>query len=73
MADCRYIPECDFYHDRLDGMPATAEFMKTLFCHKQVESCARYLYQYHKETDEVPRDLMPYEKDKAQQLMDGAS
>ena len=25
MADCAYIPECDFYHDLLDGMPMTAE------------------------------------------------
>ncbi len=69
MADCEYIPECDFYHDKLDDMPMTAEFMKMLFCHKQSETCARYLYQYHTETAKAPKDLMPHETDKAKEYM----
>ena len=63
MADCSYIPECDFYHDRLDVMPMTAEFIKMIYCHKESRDCARYLYQSLKESSYVPGDLMPNDSD----------
>ncbi len=69
MAVCAYIPECDFYHDKLDEMPFSKDFMKSLFCHKQAAFCARYLYLSHKDTVEVPRDLMPHETDKAKEFL----
>ncbi len=67
MPDCTYITECSFYHDLRDGMPLTAEFKKMLFCHKQSESCARYLYHYHKEITDVQKDLMPLLTNKAKE------
>ncbi len=73
MADCTYMPDCAFYHDRLDGMPYSKDYMKGLFCHRQSEACARHLYQHHKISRKVPEDLMPYEMGRAQQFMDGAS
>ncbi len=69
MADCAYIPECDFYHDKLDDMPMTAEFMKMLFCHKKFDICARHLYLSHKDTMKIPSDLMPNETYKAKKLL----
>lgn len=69
MADCAYIPDCDFYHDNLDDMPFSKDFMKSMFCHKQSDFCARFLYQSHKDACNVPRDLMPHETDKAKGYM----
>ena len=69
MADCFHIPECEFYHDRLDGMPKTAEFVKMHFCHKESETCARYLYLRHNRSNQVPKDLMPQDGDKIKDLL----
>jgi hypothetical protein len=63
MSDCSLIPECDFYHDRLNGMPVTADFMKMEYCYKQYDSCARYLINRQK-TTVMPKDLMPFEIDR---------
>ena len=69
MADCSYIPECDFYHDKLDVMPMTAEFIKMMYCHRESKACARYLYQSHKESNDVPKDLMPQDSHKVKSLL----
>ncbi len=58
MADCSYMPECDFYHDKLDVMPMTTEFIKMTYCHKESEDCAKFLSKSHEESDDVREDLM---------------
>lgn len=66
MADCPHMPECAFYHDKLDNMPPTAEFMKMVFCHKKSETCARYIALNHSSTKKVPDWLMPHEINKVE-------
>ena len=41
MSDCMHIPECEFFHNKLETVPMTAEFMKMEYCYKSPESCAR--------------------------------
>jgi len=41
LAECRLIPECAFYNDRISKMPSTAEFMKIVYCHQRSEECQR--------------------------------
>jgi len=41
LAECRLIPECAFYNDRISRMPSTAEFMKMVYCHQRSEECQR--------------------------------
>ncbi len=60
MADCSFIPVCDFYHDRLKGMPVTAEFMKMEYYYRQPDSCAIYIVRKDG-TKAMPGNLMPYE------------
>ena len=52
VADCSYIPECDFYKDKLDVLPMTAEFIKMMYCHKESKDCAKH---FSKST--VPEDM----------------
>ncbi len=42
MDKCAHIHECDFYQGKLDIAPLTTEFIKTMYCHKGTESCAKY-------------------------------
>ncbi len=58
MADCSYIAECDLYHDRLDIMPMTAEFIKMTYCHKEYEDCVKFLSLSHEEAFDAHEELM---------------
>ena len=69
MRDCDYIPECTFYHDKLDNMPPIAEFMKMEYCHKHSHLCARKIYYVAKSIGTAPVDLMPNETDKVKFIM----
>lgn len=41
MSQCKFIEECAFYNNRLEGIPNEGEFFKKLFCLRMPEKCAR--------------------------------
>ena len=73
MRDCNFMPECGFYHDKLNNMPPVAEFMKMEYCHKHPYLCARQVHCNALGLNNVPGDLMPNETGKVKYLIDAAS
>ncbi len=67
MAECEKTPKCQFFGDKMENMPTTAEAMKTAFCMNGKESCARYVLSTSGRP--VPTDLFPDMIDRARVII----
>lgn len=67
MAECFNIPECGFYHDSLEGMPTSAEFLKMTLYHQEPDACKGCIYLRHKK-QYLPENLIPLDKEKVGNL-----
>ncbi|MFC1769694.1 hypothetical protein ACFLZI_01400 [Nitrospirota bacterium] len=59
MADCKIMPDCDFYHDRIEALPDKSEFMKMIFCHRSPEKCERLQWIESNDGKTVPNNIFP--------------
>jgi hypothetical protein len=69
MFRCPRAKACQFYTDQMEGMVALPELFKIKYCNGDFSLCARYLVCQVLGTSAVPFDLLPYEKEKAEQII----
>ncbi|MBN2722570.1 MAG: hypothetical protein JXR95_00705 [Deltaproteobacteria bacterium] len=67
--DCKCLPGCPFFNDKMANMPAMANIMKKKYCQGNFESCARYMIFSVKGKPAVPSDLFPNEVEKAKKIL----
>ncbi|MBU1220457.1 hypothetical protein KKF34_09110 [Myxococcota bacterium] len=67
--DCKCLPGCPFFNDRMDSMPSTANIMKKKYCQGSFESCARFMIFSKLGKPAVPTDLFPNEVEKAKSII----
>ncbi|MRS12585.1 MAG: hypothetical protein EG823_05890 [Actinobacteria bacterium] len=70
--DCRCLPDCPFFNDRMQNMPSFAGVLKQRFCHDDWASCARCMIATELGREAVPPDLFPDERERAQGILDSA-
>jgi len=71
MVDCKRIPTCVFFHDKMARMPAMADRLKETFCRGDFMVCARYQVLQALGADAVPGDLFPNMQAVADALIQG--
>ena len=69
MADCELLEGCVFFNDKMADMPATAELYKDQYCRENNLECARYMVFNALGKENVPLDLFPNMKDRAQEII----
>jgi len=69
MADCELLAGCIFFNDKMTAMPATANMMKSSYCHGDNSTCARYMVFLKLGRPKVPQDLYPNDSDRAKQII----
>ena len=67
--DCDCIAICPFFNDRMSEMPTMAEMMKRHYCKGDFSSCARHMVKEKCGKERVPSDLIPNQRDRAQQIL----
>jgi hypothetical protein len=65
---CECIQSCRFFNDRMVNMPATAEIYKEKYCKTENSDCARYRVFKSLGREKVPKDLMPNQVYKIQEI-----
>ncbi len=68
MASCEKLEKCPFFNEKMAAMPAVIEMLKKRYCLSDKSECARY--RIATAGMEVPMDLFPHERERAQQLLD---
>jgi hypothetical protein len=71
MAACERIQSCPFFNEFMLDMPATTEYLKTVYCRGDYARCARYMVAKALGAEKVPLTLFPDESDKAVRLIQG--
>ncbi len=69
MADCECIGGCLFFNDKMSHKPATAELLKTTYCHGDNKKCARHMVLEKLGKPKVPPDLFPGDVRKANSII----
>jgi hypothetical protein len=69
MPDCPSLPKCPFFNDHMASRPATAEMMKSTYCHGDNRDCARWMIATALGKPAVPLDLFPSQVDRARALI----
>jgi len=69
MADCNYLPSCQYFNDKLKNMPIASESVKSMYCLWHYDECARYMVASVMGSENVPSDLFPTETDSAVNLL----
>jgi len=69
MADCKYLPKCLYFNDKLKNMPTVSELVKTMYCLWHYDECARYKVAIAMGSENVPSDLFPPETERAANIL----
>lgn len=69
MTECAYLPTCPFFAETLPEMPAMAHYLKSAYCQREPEKCARYLVREAVGKEHVPQNLFPDEGGQATQII----
>jgi hypothetical protein len=67
MDQCPLLRKCEFFHDVIEDMPASSDFLKNTHCLGIYKNCARYIYYFATAKHSPPQDLFPDGHD----LLDG--
>jgi hypothetical protein len=67
--DCDRLPTCIFFNDQMEQMPAVAELLKSQFCRGEFADCARFQVAARLGGPNVPRDLFPQDRARANKLL----
>lgn len=73
MADCELIEKCIFFNDQMPNMPSTAAVYKKMYCEGDFDHCARYMVVKAIGRGNVPSDLFPNQKDRAESIIKGSA
>jgi len=69
MSDCKCLPGCLFFNNKMKEMPGIADMMKKKYCKGDNLKCARYMVFSSKGKDAVPEDLYPNMVDRAKSII----
>jgi len=69
MPDCKCLPKCPFFNDKMQNMPAAAGLLKKRLCQGDNSQCARFMVLTALGRDKVPPDLSPNQQDRARDLI----
>jgi hypothetical protein len=72
MADCPKLITCPFFVGKMENMPAVSGYLKTQFCQRDYQTCARYMVFQALGVEQVPKDLFPNEPKRAYALISKA-
>ena len=67
MADCEKLAKCPFFNDQMANMPSMSNVYKQSFCRGDSSKCARL--RVSKAGQQVPADLYPNQKERADSLL----
>lgn len=73
MSDCENLPGCPFFFGKMEMMPAMAEMFKRNYCLGDNSGCARYMVYRAKGKGQVPPDLYPNDRERAEEIVAGAA
>jgi hypothetical protein len=65
MSDCKCLPLCPFFNDKMQNMPAAANLLKKRLCQGDNANCARYMVLCALGREKVPSDLSPNQTERA--------
>jgi hypothetical protein len=68
-AECQYLSACPFFNEKLPNMPSMTAYLKSAYCRREYEECARYMVRQALGKDKVPIDLFPDETNLAVRLI----
>jgi len=68
MKICENIEQCIFFNNRMSNMPTMAEIYKKQFCKGEFSECARYILLNEFTSEDVPGDLFPIQKERAEKI-----
>ena len=63
---CEILACCQFFKDKMKGMPKSTEYIKKTLCHGEYQSCARFRTFKNLGGDNVPYD--PHPDDTAEEV-----
>ncbi len=59
MRSCDHLNRCAFYNDKLTGMPPDKDFMKSFFCRREADKCARNIRSEKQPVEDTGNRLTP--------------
>jgi hypothetical protein len=71
MADCKCLPGCPFFNDKMDPLVGVGAIYKKKYCLGDNSQCARYKVFYMRGKAAVPADLYPNMIERAEQIISG--
>lgn len=69
MAECELLSGCIFFNDKMLNMPGLSEMYKNQFCRQDYSKCARYMVYKELGKENVPLDLFPNQKERAEKIL----
>jgi len=69
MSECSLIKGCMFFNDKMETKPSLASVYKKNYCKGSYEDCARYMVATTIGRGEVPLNMFPNMKEKAEEII----
>ena len=66
---CEILACCQFFKDKMKGMPKTAEYIKNKVCLGEYESCVRFSIYKEFGGEHIPFDLHPDDIEEVKKVM----
>ncbi len=68
--ECPNLAGCPFFNEILKNMPSTDNILKKEYCKKNYKECARYIVASAIGKENVPIDLYPNDKNRAERIIE---
>lgn len=69
MAQCECLPQCPFFNDKMQNMPALSNLLKKEYCNGDSTDCARHMIFKKLGKEAVPSNLYPNNQDQARKIL----
>lgn len=66
---CELLDCCQFFKDKMKGLPKAAEYIKSKVCFGEYESCVRYRIYKEFGGENIPFDLHPDDIEEVQKII----
>jgi hypothetical protein len=66
---CEILKCCQFFNDKMKGLPKTAEYIKNKICLGEYESCARFRIFKEFRGGHIPLEFHPDDTEEVQKVM----
>lgn len=69
MSECSLTKGCIFFNDKMEAKPGLTSMYKNKYCKGNYEDCARYMVATTIGRGEVPSNMFPNMKEKAEEII----